>query len=280
MTDSVSQISVMSQNLHLKRGNMKLKQYQISCKVSSPIKCIIAADLHGRGYNDSLTLIESCKPDIILSPGDMLENALSNSADSPVNRLGFEFLSKAAKTAPLFYSLGNHEIGMSDENLIKLKNAGITLLDNEYTETRINHTNLCIGGLTSGYICRSRGFSEDIEPDVKFLAKFDRHKTDGIKFLLCHHPEYYISHYDKQNYHKSIKATSIDITVSGHAHGGQWKLFGKSIYAPGQGLLPKYASGVYENRLCVSCGMANTVIFPRFFNPRELVLLTLIPEEK
>ena len=89
------------------------------------------------------------------------------------------------------------------------------------------------------------------------------------KILLSHHPEYWPAY---------IRETDIDLTVSGHAHGGQWQIpfTNQGIYAPGQHLFPKYTSGIYENRLAVSRGMANTVCIPRFFNPCEMLLLELI----
>ena len=85
------------------------------------------------------------------------------------------------------------------------------------------------------------------------------------RLLLCHHPEYYPDY---------IRGTDIELTVSGHAHGGQWSIFGRGVFAPGQGLFPKYTAGVYDGgRLVVSRGVTNTVRIPRFFNPTEIVVI-------
>lgn len=93
---------------------------------------------------------------------------------------------------------------------------------------------------------------------------------DGFRILMCHHPEYYPEH---------IRRSSIDLTVSGHAHGGQVRLFGQGLYAPGQGILPKYTSGFYDSgRLLVSKGLSNLTWVPRLWDPCELVLLHLLPE--
>ena len=70
-----------------------------------------------------------------------------------------------------------------------------------------------------------------------------------------------------------IKKTNIDMTISGHAHGGQWRIFGRGLYAPGQGFFPKYTSGLIEDRFIVSRGLANNALLPRFFNPRELIII-------
>ena len=91
------------------------------------------------------------------------------------------------------------------------------------------------------------------------------------KVLICHHPEYYP---------KYLKDMPIDIIVSGHAHGGQWRFFGRGVFAPGQGLFPKYTSGVYDGRLVVSRGLKKTIIPPRIFNPREVVIIDVVNENK
>jgi predicted MPP superfamily phosphohydrolase len=81
---------------------------------------------------------------------------------------------------------------------------------------------------------------------------------------LCHHPEYR---------DKYLKDRSIDLILSGHAHGGQIRLLGRGLYAPGQGIFPKYTSGIHANMI-ISRGLSNTAGFiPRLFNPREIVYI-------
>ena len=130
---------------------------------------------------------------------------------------------------------------------------GVTRLDNRAVFFR----GVWIGGLSSAQYLAKK------EPDLAFLSSFSQ-KT-GFKLLLSHHPEYYP---------KYIRQQPIDLTVSGHAHGGQWRFFGRGVYAPGQGLFPRYTKGLYEGRLLVSCGLKHSRI-PRFFNPREILLLTV-----
>lgn len=59
--------------------------------------------------------------------------------------------------------------------------------------------------------------------------------------------------------------------------GGQWRIFNHGVFAPGQGLWPKYTKGIYENRLIVSAGLSNTAGIPRFFNPTEVVYIDPAP---
>ena len=90
--------------------------------------------------------------------------------------------------------------------------------------------------------------------------------------LLCHRPEYTAD----------FRRSGYDLVVSGHAHGGQWRLPGviNGLYAPGQGLLPKYAGGLYDlgkTKLVVSRGLRQDYL-PRVFNPPEVVLVRLLPK--
>ena len=56
-------------------------------------------------------------------------------------------------------------------------------------------------------------------------------------------------------------------------HGGQIRLFGQGMFAPGQGVLPKFTSGVHGNMI-ISKGLANTAgMVPRVFNAREVVYI-------
>ena len=71
-----------------------------------------------------------------------------------------------------------------------------------------------------------------------------------------------------------IKELNIDLTLSGHAHGGQIRILGQGLIAPGQGFFPKYTSGMYDGRLIVSRGLANNAPpIPRLFNRKELIFI-------
>ena len=84
---------------------------------------------------------------------------------------------------------------------------------------------------------------------------------------MCHHPEWYEPY---------VQSFGLDLTVAGHAHGGQVNLFGHGLYAPGQGLFPRLTCGFYDNgHLLVNRGMTNACGLPRFGNPCEMLLLRL-----
>lgn len=72
---------------------------------------------------------------------------------------------------------------------------------------------------------------------------------------------------------------SINLVLSGHAHGGQFRipLIGE-IIAPDQGFFPKYTAGRYavcQTQMVVSRGLGNSIIPIRINNRPELVVIEL-----
>jgi predicted MPP superfamily phosphohydrolase len=94
---------------------------------------------------------------------------------------------------------------------------------------------------------------------------------DAYKILICHRPEI-VKYYTEYGF---------DLVLSGHTHGGQVRLppLINGLYAPGQGLFPKYSGGVYKIEdlsLVVSRGLTTRrPLLPRIFNPPELVVIRL-----
>lgn len=160
----------------------------------------------------------------------------------------YRFLMKASEIAPTVVSLGNHERYLTEEDEEVIRSAGVQILNNSSVEIK--------GVLFGGIPSKQSGRIDHI-----FLEKFSR--REGYKILLCHHPEYY----------KTIAPYNIDMVVSGHAHGGQIRVWNRGIFSPGQGLLPKLTKGVYDNRLVVSAGCSNTAAIPRIGNPCEVVVV-------
>jgi predicted MPP superfamily phosphohydrolase len=99
----------------------------------------------------------------------------------------------------------------------------------------------------------------------------DVHKNGHYTILLAHRPE------EIERY----SAYHFDLVLSGHAHGGQWRLPGivNGLLAPDQGWFPRYAGGEYlvnGTTLIVSRGLAReSTRIPRIFNRPELVVVDL-----
>ena len=72
----------------------------------------------------------------------------------------------------------------------------------------------------------------------------------------------------------------LDLILAGHAHGGQVRipLLHQGLFAPQQGLFPRYTAGLHQYRSCamvVSRGLGNPSTIPRMFNPPEIVVIEL-----
>lgn len=241
-----------------------------------PLKICLLADIHNRPYDEISRSLRRQQPDIIAVAGDFLYT-YAPTDDTPVmsrTRYSLDFLADCAKHSPTFVSLGNHEWMLSDKDKEIIAGTGVKLLDNTWTQ----FNGVFIGALTSSGVSAYAEFRKGKqqvypkwqhfnapqrnEPVIGWLDEFE--KQSGKKLLLCHHPEYR---------DKYLKDKKIDLILSGHAHGGQIRLFGRGLYAPGQGLFPRYTSGVHENMI-ISRGLANTAGFiPRLFNPREIVYI-------
>ena len=254
---------------------MRNTRYALTTDHPVSFKACIVADLHDASYKAILPILRDERPDLILIPGDLTET-LSEDTD-PASRPGLSLLSECAAISPTFYAFGNHEIGGCHGNIRKAKRSatplgfslspvwreiidstGATLIH----EGHIEWNGLTIGALGSGLL------NPDWVPDLSMLDSFVA--ASGYKLLLCHHPEYF---------DRYLRPYPIDLTVSGHAHGGQWRVFGRGIYAPDQGFFPRYTGGVHESRLVISKGTSNTVPFvSRLFNPREVVTVEVRPK--
>ena len=226
----------------------------------------LVTDLHGCAFQNLVERLRSESPDVILLAGDLMEDA--ELVDEWSN--GYAFLRTCASIAPTYYSLGNHEtIGSSrkgkkytldviEEIRPRIAKTGATFLHDE----SVLWNNIRICGLTSG-LTQSTNV-----PNARALAEFAAAKE--FRILLCHHPEYYEPY---------VRPTNIELTVCGHAHGGHWRFFGRGVYAPGQGIFPKYTSGVVDGRCVISRGVGDHTRIPRICNPRELVIIRCVAKD-
>lgn len=216
-------------------------------KIERPLRFAVAPDLHSSPFEDVLEEFARC--DAVLIPGDLVDRHRRNNENAK------RFLEIVPDVAPVFYSVGNHERKFRDAEAYfsLVAKSRVTLLRNE----SVRFHGVCLGGLSS-----SEG-----APDLAFLDRFER--EEGYRLLLCHHPEVYRDY---------VAGREIDLTLCGHAHGGQIQIRGRGLYAPGQGLFPKLTHGLYDGgKMLLSRGMTNGAKprIPRIGNPCELVIVTL-----
>ena len=267
------------------------KNYRISGNINLTVAHI--SDLHNNNRNGR-QVIESLnrkQPDIIALTGDIVlrRYPIGNTLLVQSEKHVLPFLTECAKIAPTYMSLGNHEMILCEEDIELIVQTGVELLDNRYVKCE----KYAIGGLTSAYVSRYRRAVEEMDSpkartyypmprpfvrpimqseDYAWLYKFEQ--IPRYRILLCHHPEYWCLE------EPILTNRKIDLVLSGHAHGGQFRLFGQGIFSPGQGWFPEYTSGIHKGengRMIVSKGLANTAhMVPRLFNPTEIVYIEIV----
>ncbi|MBQ9748843.1 MAG: metallophosphoesterase [Clostridia bacterium] len=238
---------------------MVITKYSVSAPIREELRFAFVSDIHNADTAIVLKAIEVSRVQAVLVVGDFIH-------DAEDYERGLSFLKKSAMLRPTFCSIGNHERKFKGDLKPLVLETGVTLLDNAATPFH----DILIGGLSSGYPDGGEqgNMKKTPKPDLDFLQSFS--EEEGYKLLLSHHPEYFKPY---------IRPLSVDLTLSGHAHGGQWRLFGIGAFAPGQGIFPRYTSGLYHGRLLVGRGLGDSHAFPpRINNAPELIFLTLTPE--
>lgn len=242
-------------------------------KKLSGFKIVHLSDLHNRRFGESQSrlvfAVKEEKPDIIVLTGDMIDRRRTD-IDAAM-----EFIEKAVGIAPVYFVTGNHEelSGRYKEFRQRLLYSGVTLLYNSAVTLEHNGAAFSLLGIADavyfGYSKKTGGEAGDLlNHTLKALAD----KAPRFKILLTHRPEL-IDIYSQ---------CGIDLVICGHAHGGQVRLpFIGGLLAPGQGVFPKYTSGIYHVKntsMAVSRGLGNSTFPLRIFNPPEIISLTLLSE--
>ncbi len=240
--------------------NLKVTEYTIeNKKITAPFRIAMLSDLHLREYGEGneklLAAIKEKAPDIILVAGDMV-NKKSADIDVAIN-----LFSELNKITDVYFCLGNHERALDKKTgnvFSEMQKTGALFLDNEDVLVEIKGQDILIGGLSS--------YPDPYTEDNDFITEFE--KKEQFKILLCHYPEYYPGTLENYN---------LDLILSGHAHGGQVRLpLIGALFAPEQGLFPKYTKGIYKSdaaTMIISAGLGGSTFIPRINNPPELVII-------
>ena len=235
------------------------------------------SDLHNRrfaGFPQHLAdLVRAQSPDIIAVTGDLIDR---KSTDIEA---AMEFIRPATTIAPVYFVSGNHEprSGQYEALLPRLAQAGVHVLDDTSAVIEKNGQSFIIAGL------RDPAFYNDSSGRTEEKILKERRQTlqclkalegllpvsPALVLLLSHRPELFHMYAD----------CGVSLVLTGHAHGGQVRLPGVGgLYAPGQGLFPKYTSGMHrrgDTTMVVSRGLGGRFVRLRAFNRPEVVVVKL-----
>lgn len=232
-------------------------------ELTTCVELAVLSDLHSCAYGedqrDIVGRVRRLSPDAVLLVGDIVDDRLpEENAWTTVGALAAEF--------PCFYVTGNHEwwSGEAERICAQMARCGVTVLRGGTAELPLD----------SGETFRLYGIDDpDSGGSEEQLAALDV-PEEGFSLLLAHRPERiedYLTH-------------PFDLVVSGHTHGGQWRIPGllNGLCAPHQGFFPRYAGGQYDVDgvpLIVSRGLAReSSRIPRLFNRPELVVIQITPK--
>ncbi len=191
------------------------------------------------------------KPDAIFLTGD-----LTNSYTTFDERGLRQLARRLASIAPCFAIPGNHELRLEREARYGdiLTSCGIH------------------------YMCDSYA---DWIKDGQTLRLFGMGRRRPAPLKVPGQPSIALAH--KPNYFDYYRRARWELVVCGHAHGGQVRVKGRSLYAPGQGFFPHYTAGRYTadgTTMIVSRGLGNSSIPWRMGNGAHLPVILLIADNK
>lgn len=223
-------------------------------KVQTPFRVVQVSDLHDRAFGREqqklIGAIRAEKPDLVVITGDLF-----NRHNRAACQNAFAFLQHMKGVAPMYFIEGNHECSLKEtgeRDIERVAQSGVCVLRDAYTDLAQ---------------CRLIGLKQRA-PKETLSAMLC---ADRFNLVLAHRAERFPIYAE----------TGADVILSGHAHGGQIRFGRFGVYAPQQGLFPKYVTGWYtigNSRMFLSRGLGNTIAFPRVFNTPELCVINFIPE--
>lgn len=269
-------------------------EYQIfsESEISSKVRIVQVSDFHSNDFGKDeaklIALIKVSEPDMVVFTGDTFD--FVQKGIKPVENVRL-LLQGIKDLCPFFYVTGNHEYFKYHENEFgyMIEEYGGKSLHDDAVEIKVRGRDFIIAGADdpfSDLTPEERKKDEDNKEAYikRILELYDKvsemegKNNQAFSILLAHRPEYI----------DTYKRTGFDLVLSGHAHGGQWRFPAKNgLYAPMQGLFPKYAGGRYEFTgrngnavMIVSRGLSyQQPNVPRIMNNPELVVIDIVFRE-
>jgi predicted MPP superfamily phosphohydrolase len=237
----------------------------VNDKITNGFRMVLLSDFHSCSYGEHQSIlldeIKRQEPDVVLLTGDIFDDNLPQ-------KNAKELLSALSNLYPCFYVSGNHEFRSGEIVQMKqmIRDNGIFVLEGTGVPFEVNGQTITIFGIDDPDV-GDEIFEHQLKECGKNVGK------NQFSLLLSHRPE----RIDEYQFY------GFDLVLSGHAHGGQWRIPGvlNGLLAPHQGFFPQYAGGLYQledSSMIVSRGLAKeSTRVPRIFNQPELVVIHMIP---
>ena len=237
------------------------------------LRIVQLSDLHNREFGEDnarlYRAVEQAAPDLIFLTGDLVDEYAE--APVPYARAVGEALSAIA---PTYFVTGNHEWAhgnaVVEEIKTALREAGVTVLSNQCVPLERDGETIFIAGVDD-----PNGYADQRSP-ADLAAEIYQNGADPFWLLLAHRNNLFNGRYCR---------LGADLTFSGHAHGGIWRLpFTDGLVDTNLHLLPSFTSGFYHctdedcegAEVFVSRGLGNSPKWAfRLFNRPQIAVVTL-----
>lgn len=230
-------------------------------------KIVHISDLHSQSAPGMYDEIQGEKPDIIVITGDIAH-------DRGTYLPAVHILKRLRQIAPVYYVSGNHDVRRPDyaQYCNALEETGAVSLDDKSIEWHKGSSSITISGIADPFSEAQSTIGNNINMSLEKIAT-----TNNFHICLFH----------RANHMDSLLCKDFDLILSGHMHGGQFRLpNGRGVCAPksswgsgGKLLFPKYFGGHYKKGntdMIVNRGIGNPMVIPRLFNRPEITVITLV----
>ena len=256
---TTKEFQIIKQTLHLKNLPTSFENFKI----------LQISDLHSGSLSsnklflDTFLAIKKYKPDLILVTGDFV-----NSNPEELKPY-IEDLQKYDAKHGVYGCLGNHDHYMNydkHQQLLKyIEMSGVKLLNNQTTKIYNGYEYINLAGVDNWGMNQQFGDFDKVSSEIDF-------STTSI--LMCHDPN---------NFRRFIlNKIPIDITLSGHTHGGQIGLVSDRFNLLPVKLFYEFSAGKYQinnQYLYVNRGFGTTGPPLRIGINPEITILTLVKDD-
>lgn len=231
------------------------------------LKIAQISDVHlekSKRYIDKIIKeVKSENVDVIFMTGDLVDSSCD------LDDCNLDYLSKGLSNVASCYAIsGNHETAINYKKWKKiLEDNEVIVLDGDAIIYEKDNESFVFLGIRDG----------------KQIHKEMYNKAGSLGVMpvlaLAHRAEYF------ETYFKYNNILTPNVVFSGHAHGGQFRIpiINRGVYSPGEGLFPKYTSGIYEHEndgvMVVSRGLGNSSFPIRLFNRVNIPIVTIYPSK-
>lgn len=230
-------------------------------------KIMVIADMHNTDFTHWICdHIDVYEPDWIVICGDMVQLP-HTSIDNTLKIVNHA----AQKGIPAYAVSGNHDrlCGKYYENIDILWANDVYMLENGSVRLEKNGDEINLIGIKDP---KMEEVTDEKMNIIRSNIEYELSKSDAFSILLSHRADIY----------PGIKDLGVDLILSGHLHGGviRLPLIGGVISKNKEDrFFPDYEYGYYEGEnasdMIVSGGCDKNPEKRRFFNPPEILLVTL-----